>query len=247
MTANCASAGCISPTSETSAKQGDDGNAAIHGVLLILHFRRPVATKTGSGPTRSRIACIRSTELARPEITASSASNPLRSSWHTHRVVTLLDEKHARARLELLLDELELALARARNPPMYSSRLASEFGKRILVGVCSMIVRLIELASASLGLWVAAQRTAVQLPPDLEAVLGELLEGRVRQEPRELIRPADEAPPIEQRPHDVKEIERDRSASDLVLQELRDVDSEERVPAETLAIRVSAGLSNAQA
>src|SRR5690606_29048415 len=37
----------------------------------------------GSGPVRAMSRCSSSTVLARPEMTFSSASNPLRSSWQT--------------------------------------------------------------------------------------------------------------------------------------------------------------------
>ena len=133
------------------------------------------------------------------------------------------------------------------NPSMYSAGFASEFGKRILVGVCSMIVRAMGLASASLGLWVAGAQDAVQLAPDLEAILGELLEGRIGEQSRELIRPAHESPPIEERSDDVEEIQRDGCARDLVVQEFGDVGPEERRPRDAAPTRVSDGLSNAQA
>ena len=46
---------------------------------------------------------------------------------------------------------------------MYSAALASGFGNRILVGVCSMIVRLIGLSSTSLALCVARHITPLSL------------------------------------------------------------------------------------
>ncbi len=51
------------------------------------------------------MSCMSRDFTRAPEITASSPSKPLRSSWQTMRVVALLDQEHARAGLELLLDE----------------------------------------------------------------------------------------------------------------------------------------------
>jgi hypothetical protein len=109
---------------------------------------------------------------------------------------------------------------------MYSSAFASELGNRIFVGVCSMIVRLIALARASLGLCVAAASTPFNFP-DLQTILGELLEARVGQEAREFIGPADEASAVEERSHQMKEIQREGWTRHLVIEELRHVDAEE--------------------
>jgi len=76
--------------------------------------------------------------------------------------VSLLDEERARAGVQLLLDELEFALAQ---PEAMRVLLRARFGlgKNTLVGVCSMIVRLMELSSTSLALCVARHMTPFSL------------------------------------------------------------------------------------
>src|ERR1700722_12441157 len=100
----------------------------------------------------------------------------------------LLHEKHARAGLELFLDELELALGE-------SESLDVLRGVRIRVREEDLRRRLLDDGSRD-GTRKRIARTlcrraqdAIELAPDLEAILGELLEGGVREQSRELIRP----------------------------------------------------------
>src|ERR1700688_1774039 len=127
----------------------------------------------------------------------------------------LLHEEHARAGLELFLNEFELALGQAESLDILR-------GVRIRVWKEDLRRRLLDDRARDRArkriAWALRRRAQnpVQLAPDLEAILGELLEGRIREQARELIRPTDEAPPIKKRPDDVEEIQRDRRTRDLV-------------------------------
>ena len=121
----------------------------------------------------------------------------------------LLHEEHARAWLELFLDELELALGQPESLDVLR-------GVRIRVWKEDLCRRLLDDRARDGArqriAWALRRRTKnpVQLAPDLEAILGELLESRIREQARELIRPADEPPSVEERSDDVEEIQRDR-------------------------------------
>ena len=60
----------------------------------------------------------------------------------------------------------------------------------------------------------------------------------VRQKAPELIHPAHEPPPVEQMTHEMKEIERHGRPTHLVIEEVRDVEADERVPGELRHHRV---------
>src|ERR1700691_862912 len=143
--------------------------------------------------------------------------------------MSLLHEEHARAGLKLFLNELELALGQTESLDILR-------GVRIRVWKEDLRRRLLDDRARDRArkriAWALRRRTKnpVQLAPDLEAILGELLEGGIGEQARELVRPAHEAPPIEERPDDVEEIQRDRCAGDLVVQEFGDVRPEERRP-----------------
>ena len=70
---------------------------------------------------------------------------------------------------------------------------------------------------------------AFELAPGFRAVLGEMLEGRVRQQPPELIHPAHQPPAVEELAHQVKQVQRDGSARSRVVQEIRDIEAEDRM------------------
>src|SRR6202035_3132400 len=144
-----------------------------------------------------------------------------------HRVVALLHEEETRPGLQLLLDELEFALREAEALLVFG-RIGIGVGKENL-GRGLLDDRAGD--GAAQGIARALRRRAehpVELAPDLQAILRELLERGIGEEPRELVRPAHETPPVQERPDYVKEIERDGSAGHLVVEELRDIRSEER-------------------
>ena len=101
-------------------------------------------------------------------------------------------------------------------PRVYSSASASAFGKNTLVGVCSMMVRLMGLSSTSLALWVARHMTPFSLRQVLGPSLAKLSKAGSREQPPELVHPAHQPPAIEQLAHQVEEIQRDRRAGQLV-------------------------------
>ncbi len=111
---------------------------------------------------------------------------------------------------------------------MYSCASASPFGKNTLVGVCSMIVRLMGLSSTSLALCVARHMTPFSLRQVFGPSLAKALEGGIGQQSPELVHPAHEAPPVEELAHQMKEIERERARVDLAVEKVRDVEANDR-------------------
>ncbi len=110
---------------------------------------------------------------------------------------------------------------------MYSSALASTFGKKIFVGVCSTIVRLIGLCSTSLALCVARHITPFSLRQVFGPSFAKLANSGVREQPPELVHPADEAPAVEKAAHEMEEIQRYRRTHYLVLEEIRDIKADD--------------------
>src|SRR3984957_229456 len=146
-------------------------------------------------------------------------------------LMTLLDEEPSRPRFELLLDETELALGEPKARAVVALR-------RIRVGEEDLGRGLFDQSAAD-GATQDIARTlrreghdAVQLAPGLRSIFREALERGIHQQTPELIHPAHEAPPVEELPHEVKEIERDRRTRDLVIKEVRDIKANERMASE---------------
>src|SRR5580698_10839614 len=139
-------------------------------------------------------------------------------------VVPLLDEEGAGAGLELLTDQLELALAQAKS-------LRVLLGAGITVGKEHLGGGLLDQRAA----YRARQHVAralrrkahdpVQLAPGLRPVLRKGLKGRVGEEPPELIHPAHQAPPVEELAYEMEHVEREGRATRLVLEEFSDVEA----------------------
>ena len=103
------------------------------------------------------------------------------------------------------------------------------------------------LSSTSLATLSRQAHDAVELAPGLRSVLGEALERGIGQQPPEFIHPAHQPPAIEQLAHQMKQVQRDRRAGELVIEELRDVEANDGAARPAAATTESAGLSNTQA
>ena len=186
--------------------------------------RNAGSQRAGSGPCAVDQP-LHALELARaPEITASSASKPLRSSWHTTLWWPCLTRNVREPGSSCSLMQPELALGEPealRCTPRHSHRRS---GKNILVGVCSMM----RAADGTVQHVARALRRQahdpIQLAPGLRAVLGEALERGIGQQAPELVHPAHEAAAIEQLANEMEEVQRDRRTRHLVIEEVGDVE-----------------------
>src|SRR6185312_16158625 len=129
----------------------------------------------------------------------------------------LLDEKCARAGLELFLDESELAMAETEAHGIFlwhGIRVRKENLRRSLFddgatdGTLEHVTRTLRREA----------HDTVELSPGLGAVLGEALEGRILEQPPELVHPANEPATIQHLAHQVEEIHRDGCANDDVVE-----------------------------
>ena len=183
--------------------------------------------RAGSGPVLAMIRCSSSTELARPEITLSSASKPLRSSSQTTEWWPCLTRNCREPGSSCSLMSLN-SRSESPKPSMYSAALASgireqDLGRRLLDD------RAADAAVEHVARALRRDRHhGIQLAPGLRTILRKALEGGIGEQPPELVHPAHEPPPVEQAADDMEEIERDRRARERVVEKVRDVDTEER-------------------
>src|SRR6185312_6676624 len=126
------------------------------------------------------------------------------------------------ARLELLLDEPELPLCQ---PETFDIVLEIRIGireedlRRCLLNDGAADAAFQDVACALGG----QAHHPIQLAPCLGAILREALEHRIREQPPEFVHPAHELTAIEQLSDEMKEVQSDRPACDLVTQKVRDV------------------------
>src|ERR1700685_1743309 len=133
-------------------------------------------------------------------------------------VVSLLDQKHARTGLQSFFYEPELALAQTEAGGVFFEagvRIRKQhLGRRLLDDRAAD--RAVEHVTGTLG---GHANDAVELAPGLRPLLGKALERRIRQQPPEFIHPANQAPTIEQLAYQMEQIQCDRRARQLVIQQ----------------------------
>src|SRR5256885_9382016 len=220
ITANCAWAAGVTVSSTRNAS----ANAISRLTMTSLLAGRSIeATTPAWGGQKHRqpqcgAAPVRADQTPPPlEVTRASRDHrelrlaALQIQPADDAVMPLLDEEHARARIELLLDELEFALAEA-------EALHVLGGARLAVREEHLGGRLLDDGAADRTVQHVARALrrerhhAIQLAPGLRAIPGKALERRVRQQPPELIHPAHQTPAVEELAHQVKDVERDRGA-----------------------------------
>ncbi len=131
----------------------------------------------------------------------------------TRRCVALLDEKACANPVRAArLHAGGTPARRGRSPWMYPRRSASGFGKKILVGVCSMMVRLMGLASTSLGALGRQAHDGVELAPGLGPVLGEAFEGGSASRRQNSSIQHTRRPAVQQLAHQMEQVQRERRA-----------------------------------
>src|SRR5579862_990695 len=119
-------------------------------------------------------------------------------------VVSVSYQKHARARLQLLLDEFEFPFAQAKTAYVVAL-VGIGIGKEHLGG------RLFDDGSADgtakhIG-WALRGKThrSVELAPSLRSVLGEFLKRIVSQQTPKLVHPAHQATSVQESPHQMEQ------------------------------------------
>src|SRR5882724_11703996 len=138
--------------------------------------------------------------------------------------MSLLDQKLARARLELLLDQPEFA-------PRETEALGVVLNLGIGVGKEDFGRRLFYERSADrtlqdiTGTLCGQTHDAVQLAPGLRSVPCKTFERGVSHEPPELVHPAHQSPAVEQPTNHVEQIQCDGSTDKRVIQKLSDIES----------------------
>src|SRR5688572_30689410 len=145
------------------------------------------------------------------------------------RVMALLDQEPPRARLELLLDELELALGESKALDVFGRAGAGvreeDLGGRLLDDRAADAA--LQHITRALG---RDRHHGIELAPGLGAILGKTLKSGIGEQAPELVHPAHEPSTVEEALDYVEEIQRDRRTYLLVLEKVRDIHPEERRP-----------------
>src|SRR5579883_1341578 len=142
-------------------------------------------------------------------------------------LAALLHQKCARARLQLFFDEGQLAARQAEASGIVLGRSLSV--RKEDLGWC-----LLDDGSADgtfediSGALRGETHDAIELAPGLRPVFGEALKGRIREQPPELVHPADEPAAIEQLAHEMKKVHRDRRTHDVVVEKLGHIEADHR-------------------
>src|ERR1700733_3675538 len=124
-------------------------------------------------------------------------------------VMALLNEEHARAGLELLLDELELPFSQSETTDVVIGIgihvREEDLGRGLLDN--GPADRAAQHVTGALG---RKTHHTVELTPGLGSILGEALERRIGQETPEFIHPAHQPPAVQQLSDQMKEVQRYR-------------------------------------